>query len=209
MTTYQGVAVATQALVYLIGAAARAAVPEVNVTTDPPEQRAAAERDVPRVNVYLVQVSIDPTFRSMDLPTREASGVLVHKPQVPLDLRYLVSFFGPSVRAQLMLGSVEVALHERPYLEPSVIRNATADRPDLADSGLEAQHPPVRVVPVPLALEQLLNFWSGFFQTPYTLSTMFEVSTVLLDSGLAPVEPPPVQTVGTGVNPPKPPGGRP
>ena len=74
MSTYQGIAATTWTLQYLAGGAARLAVPEANVTLDPPEQQPAASRDEPRLNIYLVQAVPHPAMRSMDLPTRNGAG---------------------------------------------------------------------------------------------------------------------------------------
>ena len=42
--------------------------------TSPPEVQPAASRDIPRLNIYLVQVLPEPTMRSADLPMRDANG---------------------------------------------------------------------------------------------------------------------------------------
>ena len=70
MTTYQGIAAVTQTLSYLVGNAVRSVLPEATVTLSPPEVQPAAARDVPRLNIYLVQVLPEPTMRSADLPMR-------------------------------------------------------------------------------------------------------------------------------------------
>jgi hypothetical protein len=186
MTTYQGVAAVTQTLVYLLGDVVRRAVPEAEVTTQRPEQPAAGAADQPRVNVYLIQVAPDPTKRSHDLPTRTAEGQLLATPQAPLNLRYLLSYFGPSLPAQLMLGAVEVALRENAVLTSAVIERAVDGTPELRGNGLAAQLPPVRLTPVAVSLEELSRFWSGFFQMPYTLSSVYEASAAILTSSTEP-----------------------
>lgn len=182
MTTYQGIAAVTQTLNYLIGNAVRSVLPEATVTLSPPEVQPAALRDVPRLNIYLVQVMPEPTMRSADLPIRAANGQLVTPPQVALRLRYLFSFFGPTPGAQIMLGATEIALREHGVLDAALIVQALADHPQLAGSGLENQSPPVTVQPGTISLEELSRFWSGFSQASYTLSTVYEAAVVLLTS---------------------------
>jgi hypothetical protein len=182
MTTYQGIAAVTQTLSYLIGNAVRSVLPEATVTLSPPEVQPAASRDVPRLNIYLVQVMPEPTMRSAALPIRAANGQLITPPQVALRLRYLFSFFGPMTGAQIMLGATEIALREHGVLDAALIVQALTDHPELAGSGLENQSPPVTVQPSTISLEELSRFWSGFFQASYTLSTVYEAAVVLLTS---------------------------
>ena len=209
MTNFRGIAAVTQTLSYVAGNAARAVVPDAAVTVTPPEQQAAGARDAPRLNVYLVQVAPDPVRRNADLPMRNNQGRLVSVPTVALNLRYMLSFFGATARAHLMLGAVEVALHEYAILDAATIELALAGHPDLQGSGLETQVPPVRVVPSPTTLEELSRFWSGFFQMPYTLSTLFEASTVLLQADATPLASLPVAGIQSapqpGLQPPPPP----
>jgi len=201
MTTYQGIAAVTQTLSYLVGSAVRAVLPEATVTLSPPEVQSAAARDVPRLNIYLVQVLPEPAMRSADLPMRAANGQLTTPPQVPLRLRYLFSFFGPTPGAQLMLGAAEIALREHGILDAALIEQALTGHPELAGSGLENQAPPVTVSPSMITLEELSRFWSGFFQAPYTLSMLYEASVVLLTSALPGTGPGlPVLTVDLGLD---------
>jgi hypothetical protein len=184
MTTYQGIACVTQTLSYLVGNAVRKILPEAIVTVAPPEAQPAASRDAPRLNIYLVQALPEPTMRSADLPIRASDGQLSTPPQVALRLWYLFSFFGSTIRAQLMLGAAEVALRENGVLNAALISQALAGHPELAGSGIEHQSPPVTMTPSLTTLAELSRFWSGFFQMPYTLSTLYEASVVLLTSAL-------------------------
>ena len=197
-TTYKGIAATTQTLGYLISTAVLAAVPEATVTLARPEEPAAGSANAPRVNIYLVQVIPDPTMRSNDLPTRDDRGNLVSVPMAPVNLRYLLSFFGASEKAHLMLGAVEIALRSRAVLDSTIITQAQTGHPELQDSGLESQVPPVRFVPSSVSLEELARFWSGFLQMPYTVSTLYEAMTVILTASDSPTATLPVAKVGGG-----------
>lgn len=197
-TTYKGIAATTQTLGYLVSTAVLAAVPEATVTLARPEEPAAGSANAPRVNIYLVQVIPDPTMRSNDLPTRDEKGNLVTLPTAPVNLRYLLSFFGASEKAHLMLGAVEVALRSRAVLDSTIITQALTGHPELQDSGLASQLPPVRLVPSSVSLEELARFWSGFLQMPYTVSTLYEAMTVILTASDSPTATLPVAKVGGG-----------
>jgi hypothetical protein len=196
MTTYKGIAATTQTLGYLAGAAVLEVVPEARVTLARPEEPAAGSANEPRVNIYLVQVLPDPMMRSNDLPTRDDRGHLLSTPLAPVNLRYLLSFFGASEKAHLMLGAVELALRSHAVLDRTLIGQALAAHPELQDSGLEAQIPPVRMVPSNVTLEELARFWSGFLQMPYTVSTLYEAMTVILSAADTPIAALPVRQVG-------------
>jgi hypothetical protein len=142
-----------------------------------------------------VQVLPDPTFRASDLPTRDNHGTLVGTPKAPVNLRYLLSFFGSSEKAHLMLGAAELVLRERAVLDPTLIGQALSNHPHLQDSGLAQQTPPVRIVPSLVTLEELSRFWSGFLQMPYTVSTVYEAMTVILTSTGTPTATLPVASV--------------
>jgi Pvc16 N-terminal domain len=197
-TTYKGIAATTQTLGYLVGTAVLAAVPEARVTLSRPEEPAAGSANEPRVNIYLVQVIPDPMLRSGDLPTRDDKGNLVKVPVAPVNLRYLLSFFGASEKAHLMLGAVEVALRRNAVLGSTIITQALTGHPELQDSGLASQVPPVRLVPSSVSLEELARFWSGFLQMPYTVSTLYEAMTVILTAADSPTGTLPVAKVGGG-----------
>src|SRR5260370_39430318 len=47
-----------------------------------------------RVNIFLYQTTPNAALRNADLPTRRVDGQLVQRPQVALDLHYLLSFYG-------------------------------------------------------------------------------------------------------------------
>lgn len=198
MTTYKGIAATTQTLGYLVSTAVLAAVPEATVTLARPEEPAAGSANAPRVNIYLVQVIPDATMRSNDLPTRDDRGNLLKVPMAPVNLRYLLSFFGASEKAHLMLGAVEIALRSGAVLDSTVITQALTGHPDLDGSGLETQVPPVRFVPSAVTLEELARFWSGFLQMPYTVSTLYEATTVILTASNRPTATLPVRQVGGG-----------
>lgn len=139
------------------------------------------------VNLYLYQVVSNPAHVNSDLPTRRPDGALVRRPQVALDLHYLVSFYGndADLEPQRLLGSVARALHARPVLTRDAILKTLqqSDAPPwIAASDLADQIERIRLTPLPLSLEELSKIWSVFFQTKYALSVAYSGSVVLIET---------------------------
>lgn len=187
MSNSVAVAAVTETFSRVIEAAAQAAVAGVAVSNAAPEAPPAA--DPTRVIVYLYHASENAQFRADDLPTRNSSGAVLTKPQIALELDYLVSFYGQAdqLEPERMLGSVVSTLHARPLLSAAAIQSAIAGQlltdPShfLGGSDLARQVEGVRVTPVDLGLEDMSKLWSVFFQQPYTLSVAYRVSVVLIE----------------------------
>ena len=142
----------------------------------------------PGVNIYLYRASPNPQWRNADLPTRRGATVR-HRPQIGLDLHYLLSFFGDDteLEPQRLLGAVSQALHASPALPRDTMR-AIADPlslshvPFLLGSDLADQNELVRITPTELNLEELSKLWSVFFQTHYVLSAAYTATVVLIET---------------------------
>ncbi|MEM7155274.1 MAG: DUF4255 domain-containing protein [Myxococcota bacterium] len=198
MSNYQAVAVVTATLRYLLHEAVKNALPEAQVTLKRPEEDGGgADRDRPRINLFLFQTLDSPTARNSDLPTRNPGGGLTRRPRVALNLNYLLTFFGDAENSHLLLGLATTALHQHAFLTPQDIQDATSSKPSLQGSGLDQQQPPVRVAPLTFSFDEFSKFWSGFFQIPYSLSVAYQASVVLMDSPIEPVATLPVRQVGS------------
>ncbi len=135
------------------------------------------------VNVYLYRVSPNPFWRNHDLPSRRNDGTLIQRPRVALDLHYLLTFYGEEkeLEPQRVLGSVLRTLHAHPVLTEQQIRKAVSSLDYLSGSDLFVDTEQIKLTQLPLSLEELYNLWSGFFQTPYTLSTAYQASVVFIE----------------------------
>jgi Pvc16 N-terminal domain len=142
------------------------------------------------VNLFLYRVSPNPHWRNTDLPTRRGTAVQ-RKPQIGLDLHYMLSFYGDDkeLEPQRLLGFVTSALHANPNALHSTIASVKASLAFLKDSDLDQQAELVRITPAELSLEELTKLWSVFFQTKYVLSMAYTASIVLLEAEV-PVAPP-------------------
>ncbi|MFN2467001.1 MAG: Pvc16 family protein [Gaiellaceae bacterium] len=148
-------------------------------------------------NVFLYQVTPNAALRNADLPTRTANGDLRRRPQLGLDLHYLVSFYGDEaiLEPQRLLGGAVSALHARPVVTGSAIQaiidastgaDLTDPRRYLGDTDLFEQVERVSFTPLALNLEELSKLWSTLFGVPYVLSVVYEASVVLVEAQVAP-----------------------
>lgn len=199
MSNAVAVAAVTETFSRVVESAAQAAVPGATLSNAPPE--APPTTNPTRVSLYLYRVSENPGFRADDLPTRNGGGTVLTKPQIALNLDYLVSFYGLSeqLERERMLGRVMSTLHSRPLLSPEAIQSAIDNQLNsdpthfLGESDLPQQIERVRITPTELNLEEMSKLWSVFFQEPYSLSVAYTASVVLIEGDETPQEGLPVQ----------------
>jgi Pvc16 N-terminal domain len=146
------------------------------------------------MHLCLYQVMPNAALRNEDLPTRTAAGELRQKPQVALDLHYLLAFYGKENEfgPQRMLGAVTRDLYAKPVLSPKILSNAINSWPTLAGSNLDKAIERVKLTQLALSLEDLSKLWSVFFQTPHALSIAYHASVVLIEAEDAATPAPPV-----------------
>jgi hypothetical protein len=205
------IAVATEGLKALLSDAFTEAgaisVSGAGVTSVRPHTLAAEARGV---NVFLYQVTANAALRNADLPTRRAGGELIQRPQLALDLHYLLTFTGDetSLEPQRIMGVALAGLHARPELTAekidAIVTHATAgsylERADLAQ-----QIERVRFTLAGMNLEEFSKLWSVFFQTQYQLSIGVQASVLLLEAPLTPSPRRPVRDRGIYSGMPRPP----
>jgi hypothetical protein len=185
MSNFLAIATVTATLSQLIRGAVRTDVPGADVTMVRPDtlQNGAAPTGV---NVFLYQATPNGAWGNADVPTRRSNGEVAQRPQVALDLHYLLTFTGneAELETQRLLGSVVRTLRARPLLTRQMIRNTIANPafPFLSTSNLADQVELVKFAPIPLSLEELSKLWSVFFQVPYTLSVAYQGTVVLIES---------------------------
>lgn len=185
MSNFLAIATVTATLSRILQAAIGEDVSGTTVTTQRPDSAGSAVSE-PRVNLYLYQVTPNPALRNIDTPTRRSDGSLIQRPQVALDLHYLLTFYGDETEfiPQRLLGSTVRTLHSQPTLTRAAIRSVirSPDLDFLLPSDLAEQVESVRFTPLLLNLEELSKLWSVFFQTPYALSVAYQGSAVLIES---------------------------
>jgi hypothetical protein len=193
MSNVNAVAVATEGLKMLLqrafdeaGAAtvAGARVGAVRPTEIPADFRG--------VNAFLYRTTPNAALRNDDLPTRRSSGELIRRPQLALDLHYLLTFTGEEaeLEPQRILGAASAGLHAHPELTPEdleeIARNAPAGSYLRVHNDLAQQIERVRFTLAALDLEELSKLWLMFPPRPYDLSAVVQASVVLIEAPLTP-----------------------
>jgi hypothetical protein len=184
------------------------AVSGATVTTLRPEKAGNGNQNQAGVNLYLYQVTPNAAWRNSDIVIRwhdpadtdtradkRPTDKIEQHIQVPLNLHYLLSFYGDEqkLEPQRLLGQVVGALEAQPIILLADIRAAiqSQSNPYLSTSNLDFQVENIeriKLAPLTLSLEDLSKLWSVFFQVPYALSVAYEASAVL-------IEPSPVSTI--------------
>jgi hypothetical protein len=201
MSNFLAIATVTAVLRDLLQEGVGTDVPVVRVTTARPDDTISGTPET-RVNIYLYQVTPNAGWRNADVPTRRADGTVVQRPQVALDLHYMISFYGDEsqLMSQRMLGSVVRTLHARPILTRDLIRNtissgvSSGSFPFLQNSNLADEVELVKFSPLHLSLEEQSKIWSVFFQIPYVLSVAYQGTVVLIEGDETPQSALPVRS---------------
>ncbi|HEY6796383.1 MAG TPA: DUF4255 domain-containing protein [Kineosporiaceae bacterium] len=189
-------ALAVAAVTATLRARVFAALGGAAVTTAAPDKAPTAVGSE-HVNLFLYRTDLHPSFRNEPPPgTRDGETA---RPLLPLVLHYLLaSYSDDESRAQQLLGSAMLALHDGAILPREEIRQATiAAGGSLAGSDLHLQAAEVTVTHESLSQDDIAKMWTAF-QAPYRMSVSYQVSVVLIDSALPGRAPLPVLTRGPG-----------
>lgn len=157
-----------------------------DVTTKPPSA-ARNGANGSQLNLFLYATHINPGFSNMPLPGQVRNGESA-PPPLPLVLHYLITAYGANdddIAGQQLLGQAMIALHDRPLLGTADIEGI------LPDSGVQSQIERLRITPTVLSLDDMSKLWSSF-QSEYRLSTAYQVSVLLMESGRSASAPLPV-----------------
>ncbi|MEU6253128.1 DUF4255 domain-containing protein [Streptomyces sp. NPDC047043] len=164
------------------------------VKVEPRKPPADPQLEQPTISVFLYQVTPNTSQRNNDLPARASDGTLVKRPAAALDLHYLISAYGDEreLVGQRLIGSVVRTLHEIPVLPKDVIAQA-GERPFLAGSDLAEAAQRVRFTPTVMDVDETSKLWGMLYQTPYTLSVVYQAALVFIDGREGPVPGKPVE----------------
>lgn len=163
------------------------------------------------VNVFLHQVVPNTAWRNDDLPTRRGDGELIRRPQLALDLHYLLTFAGDdaTLEPQRLLGATLTGLHAHPVLTETdiqdLIDNAAPGSYLRHHNDLASQVDKVRFVITAMSTEELSKLWAMFPQTHYSLCAAVQASVVLMEAPLTAAPRRPVERRGIYTGAPRPP----
>lgn len=199
MSNALAIATVTQTLINRVTAALGGSlVNGAQVTALRPDDAALQGPETsPRVNVFLYQVTPNIAFRNADLPTRRADGTLIQRPQLALDLHYLLTFYGndTNLEHQRLLGAVARYLHAYPVLSRTdieaveVMPDSTNNNVLYLDSKLSQQSELVKFTPVSFSLDDMSKFWGAFPTVDFVLSAVYLASVVLIQTDDVPPGP--------------------
>jgi hypothetical protein len=141
--------------------------PPLTVTILSPDEQASDRR----VNLFLYKVAENPFLKNRDWQPQSGHPETLVPPPLSLNLSYLLTAYSrndPSTgnaTAQEMLGEAMRVLHDNPVMPGEFLA------PGLRDAVEE-----LRIVNVPLQLEEVTRVWGNF--SPYRTSACYEVSVV-------------------------------
>lgn len=179
----------------------------VTVSSLAPDVVPIGENAVPRLNLFLYQVTPNAAWRNVDLPSRDSNGGRVSNPPLALDLHYLLTAYGVAeLQAEVLLGYGMQLLHENPVLSRKAIRIALNPSPvsgallptvyqALNSADLAEQVELLKITPSVMNTEEMSRLWSAL-TAHYRPSAAFQVSVVLIEPHRAAIAPLPVLTRG-------------
>lgn len=178
----------------------------VTVTALAPDIVQGSQNSTPalQVNLFLHQVTPNPGWRNVDLPSVSADGKsrLRNQP-LALDLHYLLTAYGrENFEAEALLGYAVQALHQTPVLARSEIQTALNPPPSAGNStlngsldlaGLADQVEMLKVTPATLGREEMAWLWTAL-KADYRPTFPFQVTVVLIQAESPTNAPLPVAT---------------
>ena len=203
MGDYSVIAAVTRTLVQVVqdginrceGDIARA-----SVTTTRPDR--GDPNPQPRVNLFMFHAVPNSALRNDDIPLRTPSG-LIRRPMVPLDLFYLISFYGNDdpnrIEPQVLMGVTMSALNAHPILLPDAIIRAAASFDTPLNSQFALQQ--VQLTLHNMSVNELSRLWGTFPQVPYVPSVCYRASAVVIESNEIPAPTLPARGLVTTVAP--------
>jgi len=167
----------------------------VTVTALPPDRiDIGANKEKSQLNLFLYQVSPNPGWRNVGLPSRDGRGDRLTNPPLALDLHYLLSAYGEQeFQGEILLGYAMQALHETPVLSRDAVRLALGPPPpvtgavlppaqqSLVAAELADQVEQIRIAPHSLTTDEMSRLWTAL-QAHYRPSAVYQASVVLIES---------------------------
>jgi len=129
----------------------------------------------PLVGIFLYRVEINPFLVNLDW--KRTGSTQLAAPPCGLNLDYLITPYGPDlIEIQRTLGEVIRTFHDFPVVDAS----DPLLSPELAGMTEE-----LRIVPHPMALNDMIELWKSFEKLSYRLAVTYQVSVAVIDSTLS------------------------
>lgn len=165
---------------------------QVTVTSQAPDlvQNSFGPNQKPenQVNLFLHQVTYNPAWRNVGLPSVAADGrTRLTSPPLALDLHYLLTAYGSADwQAEGLLGYALMMLHENSIITREDIRHALTHLTGsnnmiaaLSASTLADQIEMIKITPATLGREEMAWLWTAL-KADYRPTFPFQVSVVLI-----------------------------
>jgi hypothetical protein len=172
------------------------AVGNVAVTALAPDLIPLDKNGASQLNLFLYQVTPNPGWRNVGLPSRDASGERLTNPPLALDLHYLLTAYASKdLHAEILLGYGMQLLHETPVLArpairrtlrvPGLVSDPGAQLPPelerIGACGLAEQVEAIKITPATMGTEELSKLWAAF-QSRYRPSAAYLATVVLIEA---------------------------
>jgi len=165
---------------------------QVTVTSQAPDLVQASfghnQKPENQVNLFLHQVTYNPAWRNVGLPSVAADGTTrLSSPPLALDLHYLLTAYGSADwQAEGLLGYALMMMHENSIISRDDIRRALTNLsggnnmiPALKGSTLADQIEMIKITPATLGREEMAWLWTAL-KADYRPTFPFQVSVVLI-----------------------------
>jgi hypothetical protein len=165
---------------------------QVTVTSQAPDlvQNTFLQNQKPenQVNLFLHQVTYNPAWRNVGLPSVAADGsTRLSSPPLALDLHYLLTAYGSADwQAEGLLGYALMMLHENSIITRKDISHALTSLsgtnnmiPALKGSTLADQIEMIKITPATLGREEMAWLWTAL-KADYRPTFPFQVTVVLI-----------------------------
>jgi hypothetical protein len=144
-----------------------------------------------QINLFLHQVTYNPAWRNVDLPSLSADGKTpIGNPPLALDLHYLLTAYGSDDwQAEALLGHALMMLHLSPVIARKDITLALNALPAgafavvLQASKVADQIEMIKITPSTLGREEMAWLWTAL-KADYRPTFPFQVSVVLMEPDL-------------------------
>jgi hypothetical protein len=137
--------------------------------------------DNARVSIHLYRVSRNPALSNAGLAVRNSAGDLRTRPEVALELHYLLCFRATSeLDAQTMLAVTAATLETNPGISDELLRLTETDHPEVVGNDLREAAEPVRVCAEGLSVDELTRLWALYAAGSFALTLAVSASPVLV-----------------------------
>jgi hypothetical protein len=162
---------------------------DIEVSALPPDRvPVSGSSSSNRINLFLYQVTQNPGWRGVGLPSRDSRGERIANPPLALDLHYLLTAYGTrELYPEILLGHAMQLLHQGPVLTRDAIRGALAPAAPppgfptaLAGSELAEQVEQLKITLQNMSTEEVSRLWAAM-QAPYRPTVGCQVTVVLIE----------------------------